>query len=327
MTPPPVDPGVLAVVRASLDDDPAQRPSAARTVTPAPAWAAALAASGHQATTADPATLPPGSADALVLGDDELSRAGDHAEGLIAVAAAVLRPGGLLVATGRNPLRLDGDEVRGFRAEELRQTLEHRGFVVEVLAAPGAAARVWAGGAPGPDPVYDPSTDRADGLLDAGDRVVAVARSPLSEEHRSRVFFTTIPRKLVAAAVVCRDGAGRLLVVHDRFRDHWTVPGGVVDAREDPAAGATRETWEEAGVRVRIGDLLGVFAYPVPDRVLLVYAAVPDAPTPDPVPVQDHEISAVRWTPLDEALTLLNPATRAQVTRCLTEPGRTWPGR
>lgn len=317
-----VDAGVLAVVRAALG-----APTAVST--PSPVWTGVLASDGHQVTRVDLRALPQDSADSVVLGDDELSRAGDGAEGLVAAAADALRPGGLLVASARNPLRDHDDGLRGFASEQLRQALEHRGFVVDVLAAPGAAARVADGCARGtaPDPVYDPVADRMGGLLDAGDRVVAVARAPLSERHRSEVFYDTIPRKLVAAAILCRDAEDRVLVVHDRFRDHWTIPGGVVDAREDPRTGAVREAWEESGVRVRPAALLGVFAAPVPDRLLLVYDAVPLEPAPHPVPVQSHEISAARWLPLDEALALLNPGTRGQVMRCLESPGQTWPDR
>lgn len=305
------------------------RPGAAPSaVTPSFQTAQALRAHDVHAAARRLGDLPDHAAAVLVLADDELTTAGDHAEGLIAEAARALRPGGLLLASARNPLRLPpGGGLRGFRAEELRQAVEHRGFVVELLAAPGAAARVAAGaGGDGPDPAYDRLRDCGPGLLDAGERVVVVARSPLSEAQRSAVFLRTVPRKIVAAAVVCRDHDDRLLVVHDDFRDHWTIPGGVVDGGEDPLTGAVREAWEESGVPVRPGALLGVFAAPIPDRLLLVYAATPAAPAPDPRPVQTHEVSEARWLPLDAALALLNPATRLQVRRCLAEPGGTWPG-
>jgi 8-oxo-dGTP pyrophosphatase MutT (NUDIX family) len=229
-------------------------------------------------------------------------------------------PGRSLLVTARNPLLLDpADGSRGFSSAQLRAALEHRGFRIDVLAAPGAAARVA-----GRRAVFDPQLDRTPGLLDAAPRLVAVAQSPRSSTQRSERFFTTLPRKVVAAAVLCRDPAGRVLVVHDAFRRHWTIPGGVVDADEDPRTGAAREAWEEAGVRVQLGALLGVFSASWPDRLVLVYGAAPAEGAPSPRPVQAHEIDAAAWVPLDEALERVAGYVRWQIERCLEQPGGTW---
>jgi ADP-ribose pyrophosphatase YjhB (NUDIX family) len=173
--------------------------------------------------------------------------------------------------------------------------------------------------------VYDPVADRLPGLLDAGPRVLAAGRAPRDAADRSRAFFDTLPRKVVAAATLTRDPAGRVLIVHDSFRCHWTIPGGVVDADEDPRAAAERETHEESGVRVTATGLLGVFSGSWPDRLVLVYAAAPVATgTPAPRPVHAHEVDDAAWVGLDEALRRINPVTRAQLRRCLDEPGGTW---
>lgn len=266
----------------------------------------------------DPATAADQSLDQLALADDELSLAGDHAEGLIADAGRTLRPGGLLLATARNPL-LSGGDIRGFSSAQLSAALGNRGFTVELLSAPTAHARVT-----GAQPRYEAELDRLPGLLDAAPRVVAVARSPVSGAARSATFFAALPRKIVASAVLCRSADGRVLVVHDAFQDHWTVPGGVVDADEDPVTAAAREAWEEGGVRVTIGDLLGVFAASWPDRLIFVYAATPATVAAQPQPVHRHEIDGAAWLSLDEALARVNPRTRWQLQRCLDQPGGTW---
>jgi len=292
-------------------------------VAAAPAVATALTAAGLNARSASPALLPTGSCDAVVLLDDELTRAGDHGEALVAEAAQALAPGGLLIvsvvsrvhaqATGR---RLVG---RGYTADELRRALGHRGFDVELLCAPGAAATV----AGDPDGGLNPELDRSPGLLDAAARLLAIGRRHHDAQGRSAAFFDTLPRKVVAAAALCRD-EGRLLVVHDSFKRHWTIPGGVVDPGEDPRSGAQREAFEEAGVEVGVGAVLGVFASSWPERVVLVYDARPlrrsDAA---PKPVHAHEIDAVEWLAFDEALARLAPYVAEQVRRCLAEPGGT----
>jgi 8-oxo-dGTP pyrophosphatase MutT (NUDIX family) len=271
----------------------------------------------------DPATLPPGSATAVVLIDDELSRAGDHAEELIDTLGAALEPGGVLVATLRNRIHAQAaldplGGLRGYSAAEAAALVAHRGFDLELLCAPGAAARLRG------DDVFDLDADRRPGLLDAAPTLLLAARAPRSPEERGRIFLTSRPRKIAAAAVLCRDPAGRLLVVYDRFKRSWTIPGGVVDADEDPAAAAVRETWEEAGTKVDTDQLLGVFVSRWPDRLIFVFAGTPVEVVEHPEPLHPHEIGAVAWLPLDRALDRLAPAAAFKVRTCLDHPGFTW---
>jgi len=270
-------------------------------------------------------TLPAGQTDALVLAGDELSDAGEHAERLLATSVRAVRPGGSVFVSALGAVRDGQEEVgrpstgRRFLSEQLRAALGHAGLAVEFMAAPGAAAIVSGAG----PAAYDPR-DRLPGLLDAAPRVVALGRAPRSPDERSANFFASLPLKVVAAATVCRDSRGRLLVVYDSFRRLWTIPGGVVDRDEDPRSGAVRETWEEAGVRVDVGALLGVFSDVWPDRIALLYAAMPIAPQGSPAPVHTHEIGEAAWLDLDAALARLAPYVRAQVTHCLEHPGGTW---
>jgi len=67
--------------------------------------------------------------------------------------------------------------------------------------------------------------------------------------------------KVAAAVVVERDGKVLLTRrVNDPQRGLWTVPGGFVDAGEDPRAAAARECEEETGLKVEVTELLDVIA-------------------------------------------------------------------
>ncbi len=64
------------------------------------------------------------------------------------------------------------------------------------------------------------------------------------------------PKLDVRMAVFEQD---RILLVRERADGLWAMPGGYVDVGDTPAEAAVRETWEEAGVRVRTSRLVGVF--------------------------------------------------------------------
>ena len=251
-----------------------------RVVTPSASTATRLESDGVVVRRVDLWTASSASADVLLLVDGELSAAGHHAESLIDRAASILSGGGLLVLS--TPGEGAPGAVRTFTTAQLTAAVNHRGFVVTH------------------GPVHEACA------------LLAVARAPADEAERSQVFFATLPRKVIAAGTVCTSAEGRMLVVYDRFRQHWTVPGGVVDPDEAPADAARRETWEEGGVHATVRELLGVFHYPDPDRLLILYAAVVDGePTPDPV--HRHEIAEAKWLERDEALRILSPRKAAEV--------------
>ena len=65
-------------------------------------------------------------------------------------------------------------------------------------------------------------------------------------------------RKRVAADVLIRDEAGRVLLVDPTYKEGWDLPGGMVEANEAPQAGALRELGEELSLTRVIGRPLVV---------------------------------------------------------------------
>jgi 8-oxo-dGTP diphosphatase len=104
----------------------------------------------------------------------------------------------------------------------------------------------------------------------------------------------------VGAATVVRDGGGRLLMVQ-RSRSQfgagkWCFPCGFVEWGEDVRAAAARETREEAGVEVEVGDVLWVatnFHDPAKPTIGIWFAATIVAGSPEPRAGDDA--AAVGW--------------------------------
>lgn len=84
-------------------------------------------------------------------------------------------------------------------------------------------------------------------------------------------------RRRIGVYGICRDGSGRLLLVHTSERSsnpgHWLLPGGGVEHGEDPLDALVREFAEETGLTVVPGRLIDVWfdLVAMPDRGELVH--------------------------------------------------------
>jgi 8-oxo-dGTP pyrophosphatase MutT (NUDIX family)/GNAT superfamily N-acetyltransferase len=79
-----------------------------------------------------------------------------------------------------------------------------------------------------------------------------VVRRPESQHYLG------LPQKIIGSGAVFFDGEGRVLIVEPSYKDHWEIPGGVVEDTEPPYAAARREVLEELGIDRVLGRLLVV---------------------------------------------------------------------
>ncbi len=86
-------------------------------------------------------------------------------------------------------------------------------------------------------------------------------------------YFANDPTeiRLSVSAIVWRAAAGgELLLMQRSDNAHWGLPGGYVELGESVADATAREVYEETGVRVEIGRLVGVYSDPA--RQVIEYA-------------------------------------------------------
>jgi ADP-ribose pyrophosphatase YjhB (NUDIX family) len=71
-------------------------------------------------------------------------------------------------------------------------------------------------------------------------------------------FYEKLPAKRMGAGVVFTDSSGKILLVKPSYKDHWNLPGGVIELNESPREAGEREVFEEVGLKVKLDRLLVV---------------------------------------------------------------------
>lgn len=110
------------------------------------------------------------------------------------------------------------------------------------------------------------------------------------------------PSVLAAGTIVFREKADRLqvLLIHRPTYSDWTLPKGKPKPDEDLAVAAVRETFEETGVRVRLGVRLAPVRYQIPKGIKQVQYWVGQYLEQRPRK-PDDEVDKVKWFDLEEA--------------------------
>ena len=134
-------------------------------------------------------------------------------------------------------------------------------------------------------------------------------------------WYASRPTVLVAAGGLITDESGAVLMVKPNYRDHWGLPGGVVDQDEPPHVACGREVEEEVGLVRPVGDLLAVsWAPPFGDRRKPMIYFLYDCgtvPAGAQITLQTSELDAYAFLPADEAETRTEPMVAGRLTAAL----------
>ncbi|MQA28147.1 MAG: NUDIX domain-containing protein [Micromonosporaceae bacterium] len=130
---------------------------------------------------------------------------------------------------------------------------------------------------------------------------------------RRRVVRLVSPTYTVGSVVLVRDSDGRILLVRQPPGHGWSLPAGMANRGEEPAACAARELAEETGLLVSVADLSPA----VPNAVLhskgrwvdFVFEATVDSDE-HTVEVDGAEILEARWCSVQALPPLTVPAAR-----------------
>jgi ADP-ribose pyrophosphatase YjhB (NUDIX family) len=90
--------------------------------------------------------------------------------------------------------------------------------------------------------------------------MVGVPMSPFVANLRSLVGHELL--QLPSVAALCRDEAGRILLVRQADSGKWSTPGGAIEPGETPEQAVIREVQEETGLAIVVNELLAAVGGP-----------------------------------------------------------------
>ncbi|WP_017626744.1 NUDIX domain-containing protein [Nocardiopsis chromatogenes] len=125
-------------------------------------------------------------------------------------------------------------------------------------------------------------------------------------------WFASLATSYLASSGLITDPGGRVLLVEPNYRDHWTLPGGVVEQDEPPHVACEREVAEEVGLKVVPGALLAVqWSAPGGERPRPFCSFVFDCgevPADADITLQAEELDDYAFLAPDAALARMHPA-------------------
>jgi 8-oxo-dGTP pyrophosphatase MutT (NUDIX family) len=126
----------------------------------------------------------------------------------------------------------------------------------------------------------------------------------------------------MGAHVIFLDEEGRLLLVKPSYRDHWSIPGGMIEEGESPRTGAIREIKEEIGLDCPKPTFLSIDyishnGTKTEALQFTFFGGVLNKKQAEAVKVDNKEIVDFKFLPIPEALQMFHPHMRSRMQKCL----------
>ena len=124
-----------------------------------------------------------------------------------------------------------------------------------------------------------------------------------------------MPTKRMSAGALIFNDAGQLLLVKPHYKDHWSIPGGIIDKEESPRQACLREVEEEVGIKLESVKFLCIDWVSTKDDKdenlqFIFYGGKLTEEQAQKIELDDKEIIGYRFVDIEKAVELLGGLTR-----------------
>ena len=140
-------------------------------------------------------------------------------------------------------------------------------------------------------------------------------------------YYKELPKKRMGVGVLFLNEKNEILIIKPSYKDHWSVPGGVVDKNESPRRACIREVKEELGLDIGSLEFLCVdYVSTIPEKSenlqFIFFGGKLGSSQIAAIKLPPDEIAEHKFVSIDEALPLLSEKLSKRVSQCLTTPKR-----
>ena len=142
------------------------------------------------------------------------------------------------------------------------------------------------------------------------------------DDEISNTYYDTLPQKRMAVGALFLNEKGHLLIVKPTYKDYWLIPGGTIELDESPRAACVREVKEEINLDIALERLLCVdYMSKESEKSECIqfafYGGILTLKQIRDIQLPVDELSAYRFLPIGEALSLLSPGLAKRIPICL----------
>lgn len=135
-------------------------------------------------------------------------------------------------------------------------------------------------------------------------------------------YYKELPKKRMGAGALFLNDKDEILIVKPSYKDHWSVPGGVVDENESPRQACIREVKEELGLDINTPEFLCVEYIPKiaeksENLQFLFFGGRLSSNQINAIKLPPDEITGYKFMGINEALVLLNEKAGKRIQQCV----------
>jgi 8-oxo-dGTP diphosphatase len=138
-------------------------------------------------------------------------------------------------------------------------------------------------------------------------------------------WYKSLPTMYGSAAALITSASGDVLLVKPNYRDHWSLPGGILEEGEPPHVGCAREVQEELGLSIPVGPLVAIdWLAPEGSQLRPAVAFIFDGGVltdPSTIVLQESELDEWQFVPPSGMAAFLPPRRALRVTAGLLARG------